>query len=285
MPKAGDSLLANRPFPAMMGTLCLGAFFTAIEFFYDMKLISWNVNGLRASMEKGLREYLLESDAEIIALQEVKAEAHQCDLQWLPGYRAHWNSAQKKGYSGTLILTRQDVLGWTAGIALPEHDAEGRVVTVELGEFYVVNVYTPNSQEFLRRLDYRQLWDEEFLLYLRRLQMIKPVLACGDFNVAHQEIDLTNPKGNKRTAGFSDEERAGFGRILEAGFVDTFREFDQRPGQYSWWSYMRHARANNIGWRIDYWLASRELMPRVKTSRIRPDIYGSDHCPVELEVE
>ena len=249
-----------------------------------MKLISWNVNGIRASMDKGLRDYITAADADVICLQEVKAEQHQADLSWLKDHQVVWNPASKKGYSGTAILTRLPVKAHTLGMGHEEHDGEGRVITVEFPDFYLVNVYTPNAQEELKRLSYRIRWDAEFRNYLSRLQQSKPVLACGDFNVAHQEIDIARPKENRRSPGFSDEERDGFGKLMDAGFIDTFRELDPRPHQYSWWSYRANARANNVGWRIDYWLMSAALRPQLKAARIRADVHGSDHCPVEMEM-
>ena len=249
-----------------------------------MKLTSWNVNGVRASMDKGLRDYLSAADADVICLQEVKAERHQAGLDWLKDHQIVWNPAVKKGYAGTAVLSRLPFKSHTLGMNLPEHDNEGRVITLEFPDFFLVNVYTPNAQEELKRLPYRMKWDEDFRLYLKKLGKRKPVLACGDFNVAHQEIDLARPRENRRNPGFSDEEREGFTRLLDAGFVDTFRHFDPRPQQYSWWSYRANARANNVGWRIDYWLVSDSAKPRLKAARIRPDIQGSDHCPVELEL-
>ncbi len=250
----------------------------------EMKLISWNVNGIRASMDKGLRDYITSADADVICLQEVKAEQQQADLSWLKDHQVFWNSASKRGYSGTAVLTRLPVKSHTLGIGHAEHDNEGRVITVELPDYYLVNVYTPNTQEELKRLPYRMKWDADFRDYLSRLGQSKPVLACGDFNVAHQEIDIARPKENRRSPGFSDEERDGFGKLLDAGFIDTFRELDPRPQQYSWWSYRANARANNVGWRIDYWLMSAALRPQLKAARIRPDVHGSDHCPVEMEM-
>lgn len=247
-----------------------------------MKLVSWNVNGIRACMDKGLRDYLVASKADVICLQEVKATQEQAGLEWFRDYQIVWNPAQKKGYSGTAILTREPVLSHSVGMGVDEHDKEGRVITVEYPDFYVVNVYTPNAQAELARLPYRLVWDEVFRLYLKRLEEKKPVLACGDLNVAHQEIDIARPKENRFNPGFSDQERESFGRLLGAGFVDTFRHFDSRPHQYSWWSYRANARANNVGWRIDYWLASEGLKGRLKSSIIRPDVHGSDHCPVEM---
>lgn len=249
-----------------------------------MKLVSWNVNGVRASMDKGLRDYIKDSDADVICLQEVKAEEHQADFSWLEGYQFTWNAAVKKGYSGTAILTRLPVVQASKGMDIAEHDQEGRLITVEFPDFYVVNVYTPNAQEELKRLPYRLEWDAAYRAYLKRLELKKPVLACGDFNVAHQEIDLARPKDNRKNPGFSDEERASFSQLLDAGFVDTFRHFDPSPNQYSWWSYRAGARGKNIGWRIDYWLCSEVMKEHLKSACIRPDIFGSDHCPVELEL-
>lgn len=247
-----------------------------------MKLVSWNVNGVRASMDKGLREYLTASDADVVCLQEVKAMQEQAGLEWFKDYQVVWNAAQKKGYSGTAILTRLPFKRSELGMGVDEHDREGRVVTLEFPDFYVVNVYTPNAQAELARLSYRLQWDEVFRLYLKKLEQEKPVLACGDLNVAHQEIDIARPKENRFSPGFSDQERASFGKLLEAGFVDTFRHFTPDPHHYSWWSYRANARGNNVGWRIDYWLASQALKGNLKSSIIRPDVHGSDHCPVEL---
>ena len=252
-----------------------------------MKLTTWNVNGIRASLKKGLREYIEEGDADVICLQEVKAMAEQVELDWLTGYEAFWNSAEKKGYSGTLTLVKTPVVGSTLGLGKAEHDTEGRVVTVELDDFYVVNVYTPNSQGELKRLPYRMEWDMAFRSYMKKLAKKKGVLVCGDLNCAHEEIDLANPKSNRKNAGFSDEERASFTEHLKAGFVDVFREFDKSPGRYTWWT-MRTggaAREKNIGWRLDYWLASQGIQDRLKSCTIRADVYGSDHCPVELVIE
>ena len=249
-----------------------------------MKLISWNVNGIRASMDKGLRAYISSADADVICLQEVKAEQHQADLSWLKDYQVFWNPAVKKGYSGTAVLTRLPIKTHTLGLGLPHHDNEGRVINVEFPDFHLVNVYTPNAQEALARLPYRMTWDADFLTHLKNLEQTKPVITCGDLNVAHKEIDIARPKENRRNPGFSDEERAGFDNLVAAGFVDTFRHFDSRPHQYSWWSYRAGAREKNVGWRIDYWLTSEALKPQLKASRIRPEIFGSDHCPVELEL-
>ncbi|HEY2572811.1 MAG TPA: exodeoxyribonuclease III [Verrucomicrobiaceae bacterium] len=250
-----------------------------------MKLTSWNVNGIRASMDKGLRAYLTTAEADVICLQEVKAEQHQADTSWLEGYKVAWNPAVKKGYAGTAIFTRAPFHSHVVGIGIPEHDNEGRVITMEFPDFFLVNVYTPNAQEELKRLPYRLKWDDDFRKYLQNLEKKKPVITCGDFNVAHQEIDIARPKENRRNPGFSDEERASFTRLLESGFVDTFRHFDPRPQQYSWWSFRAGARSRNVGWRIDYWLVSDKVKSELKASRIRPEIFGSDHCPVELELK
>ena len=249
-----------------------------------MKLTTWNVNGIRSAMDKGFRDYVRSGDADVICLQETKAMAEQVDLAWLSGYQPFWNSAVKKGYSGTLVLTRQPVLSHSLGLGIPEHDTEGRVVTVEFSDFHLVNVYTPNSQAELARLPYRLRWDEAFRSHIKGLEKTKPVLVCGDLNCAHKEIDLANPKSNRNNPGFSDQERASFDEYIAEGIIDVFREFDQSPGRYTWWT-MRtggSAREKNIGWRLDYWLASRSMLPRLRGCSIRADIYGSDHCPVEL---
>lgn len=235
-------------------------------------------------MDKGLRDYLSTGNADVVCLQEVKAEQHQADLSWLEGYKILWNPAVKKGYSGTAILLKPESLSHALGLGISEHDQEGRVIAVEFPDFHVVNVYTPNAQEKLARLPYRLRWDEAFRLHLKALETTKPVLACGDFNVAHHEIDIARPKENRFNPGFSDEERASFTRLIESGFIDTFRHFNSNPHEYSWWSYRAGARGKNVGWRIDYWLASESLKPRLKAARIRQDIFGSDHCPVELEI-
>ncbi len=250
-----------------------------------MKLISWNVNGLRACVQKGFLEYFKEADADIFCLQETKMQPGQLELE-LPGYHQYWNSAEKKGYSGTAVFTRKEPLQVTYGIGVDEHDHEGRVITAEYEEFFVITVYVPNSQRELTRLEYRMQWEEAFLKYLKKLEEKKPVIYCGDLNVAHQEIDLKNPKTNRRNAGFTDEERNCFGKVLENGFVDTFRYFypDQRDA-YSWWSYMGQARAKNVGWRIDYFVVSEILRDRLEDAKIHSEVLGSDHCPVELELK
>lgn len=250
-----------------------------------MKLTTWNVNGIRSAMDKGLRDYLRSSAADVICLQETKAQEGQCDLSWLEGYTAIWNSAEKKGYSGTLVLSRQPILKHSLGLGIPEHDNEGRVITAEFPHFHLVNVYTPNSQAELARLPYRLRWDEAFQNHVKNLEKTKPVMVCGDLNCAHKEIDLANPKSNRMNPGFSDAERSSFDRYIEHGLLDVFREFDANPGRYTWWT-MRTgtAREKNIGWRLDYWLASAAFRPQIASCTIRTDIYGSDHCPVETEV-
>ena len=247
-----------------------------------MKLISWNVNGLRACMGKGFLESFEKLGADIFCLQETKLQAGQIDLE-LPGYHQYWNYAEKKGYSGTALFTRTEPLRVTYGIGVEEHDREGRVITAEYEDFFFVCVYVPNSQRELTRLDYRQTWEAAFLLYILTLEETKPVIYAGDLNVAHREIDLKNPASNHRNAGFTDEERACFSRVLDAGYIDTFRYFyPDLEGVYSWWSYMFHAREKNVGWRIDYFVASRKLEGRLVSAAIHGDVMGSDHCPVEL---
>ena len=249
-----------------------------------MKFISWNVNGLRACVEKGFLDYFKEAQADVFCLQETKLQEGQIQLE-LPGYYQYWNYAEKKGYSGTAMFTREKPLNVTYGMGVEEHDHEGRVITAEFEDFYLVTVYTPNAQRELTRLEYRMRWEEDFLKYLKGLEEKKPVIFCGDLNVAHQEIDLKNPKSNRGNAGFTDEERRCFGKLLENGFVDTFRHFYPDVTEaYSWWSYMFQARAKNAGWRIDYFLASKALTDRLTDAKIHPEVQGSDHCPVELEI-
>lgn len=249
------------------------------------KMISWNVNGLRAVVGKGFLDIFREMDADIFCLQETKLSEGQIELD-LPGYHQYWNYAGKKGYSGTAIFTRQEPLAVTYGIGLEEHDQEGRVITAEYPDYYVVTCYTPNSQNELARLDYRMTWEDVWLAYLKGLEKKKPVVFCGDLNVAHKEIDLKNPRTNRRNAGFTDEERDKFTRLLEAGFVDTFRYFyPDQEGIYSWWSYRFRAREKNAGWRIDYFCVSEALKDRLKGAAIHTGIMGSDHCPVELVLE
>ena len=250
-----------------------------------MKLISWNVNGLRAVVGKNFREVFQSLDADFFCLQETKMQAGQLDLQF-PGYRSWWNFADKKGYSGTAIYSRMEPLAVTYGMGIDEHDHEGRVITLEMDDFFLVCVYTPNSQDGLRRLDYRMHWENDFRAYLQGLDSRKPVVVCGDMNVAHKEIDLKNPKTNRQNAGFTDEERNQMTALLEAGFADTFRHLHPtQEGIYSWWSYRFHAREKNTGWRIDYFLTSTRLLPRVREANILTDIMGSDHCPVELVLD
>ena len=250
-----------------------------------MKLISWNVNGLRAVVGKNFREVFQSLDADFFCLQETKMQAGQLDLQF-PGYRSWWNFADKKGYSGTAIYSRMEPLAVTYGMGIDEHDHEGRAITLEMDDFFLVCVYTPNSQDGLRRLDYRMRWEDDFRRYLQGLDSRKPVVVCGDMNVAHNEIDLKNPKTNRQNAGFTDEERNQMTALLEAGFADTFRHLHPtQEGIYSWWSYRFHAREKNTGWRIDYFLTSTRLLPRVREANILTDIMGSDHCPVELVLD
>ena len=250
-----------------------------------MKLISWNVNGLRACVDKGFMDFFKEADADIFCIQESKLQEGQITLE-LPGYYQYWNYAQKKGYSGTALFTKKEPLNVTYGIGVEEHDKEGRVITAEFDDFYMVTVYVPNSQRELTRLDYRMTWEEAFLSYILELEKKKPVIYAGDLNVADQEIDLKNPKTNHHNAGFTDEERACFSKVLESGYIDTFRYFyPDTAGIYSWWSYMFKAREKNVGWRIDYFVASKALESRLKDARIHTMVMGSDHCPVELELK
>ena len=247
-----------------------------------MKFISWNVNGLRAIYAKGFPEIIKDLDADFVCLQETKMQAGQLETD-LPGYMSYWNYAEKKGYSGTAIYTRHQPQSVSYGIGIDHHDTEGRVITLEYEDYYLVTVYVPNSQDDLRRLDYRMTWEDAFRAYLVGLDQVKPVIICGDLNVAHKEIDLKNPKSNRRHAGFTDEERGKFTELLGAGFIDTFRFF--HPDQtdiYSWWSYRFKARERNSGWRIDYFVASERLAPRLRSARIHTELYGADHCPVEL---
>ena len=249
-----------------------------------MKLISWNVNGLRACVGKGFLDFFHQSGADVFCLQETKLQPGQIELD-LPGYEQYWNSAVKKGYSGTAVFTRVPPLSVSYGIGSSAHDDEGRAITVEFEDFFLVTCYTPNAQRGLTRLDFRMAWEDELRAYLKGLEGKKPVVLCGDLNVAHQEIDLKNPGPNRGNAGFSDEERAKMTQLLEAGFVDTYRYFyPDTTGAYTWWSYMYHARENNAGWRIDYFITSEALTPRLVDSRIHAEVMGSDHCPVELEL-
>ena len=249
----------------------------------QMKFISWNVNGLRACVGKDFEQSFRQLDADFFCLQETKMQEGQLDLQF-EGYTSYWNYAEKKGYSGTAIYTRHKPLSVTYGIGIDEHDHEGRVITLEMEDFYLVTVYTPNSQDGLRRLDYRMVWETDFLAYLKRLDSQKPVIVCGDLNVAHQEIDLKNPKSNRRNAGFTDEEREKMSILLDNGFTDTFRFLHPEEVTYSWWSYRFKAREKNAGWRIDYFLISDRLRPQLTGATIHTEIFGSDHCPVELNL-
>ncbi len=250
-----------------------------------MKFISWNVNGLRAALNKGLNDIFSDIDADFFCLQETKLQEGQTDFA-PDGYSSYWNYAEKKGYSGVAIFSRHTPLSVTKGIGIPGHDNEGRVLTLEFAQFYLVTVYTPNSQDGLRRLDYRGEWDEAFRAYVMSLDKAKPVIICGDLNVAHKEIDLKNPKTNRKNPGFTDAERNAFTRLLDSGFVDTFRHFfPDTADAYTWWSYRFRAREKNAGWRIDYFLISSRLLPELKSARILNDITGSDHCPVEIIID
>ena len=245
-----------------------------------MRFISWNVNGLRAVLQKGFLTFVEQENPDILCVQETKAQRDQI-AAILPAYPHHfWNSAQKKGYSGTAMFSKQKPLH--VSLDMPQHSGEGRIIAAEFPRFFLVNVYTPNAQRGLTRLDYRQQWDRDFLLYVKQLEQKKPIIFCGDLNVAHQEIDLAHPKANRQNAGFTDEERQGFSRILDSGFLDTFRLFSKEPGHYTWWSYMFDARKKNVGWRIDYFCVSQALQQHIKESTILPHVMGSDHCPVRL---
>jgi exodeoxyribonuclease-3 len=249
-----------------------------------MKLISWNVNGLRAVLRKNFLEFLDAEQPDVLCLQETKCGPDDVEQLWTAHYTSHWNCAEKKGYAGTATFSKTRPLSVSQGISMTTHDREGRVLTAEFDDFFVVNVYVPNSQRELTRLAYRQEWDRDFLGYLKALEQRKPVIVCGDMNVAHMEIDLANPKANMRNHGFTPEERSGFGTFIEAGFIDTFREFERGGGHYSWWSPMPGVRARNIGWRIDYFLISPSLRPRLTRAFILKDVLGSDHCPIGIEV-
>ncbi len=249
-----------------------------------MKLISWNVNGLRAVMKKGFEDFFYDVDADIFCIQETKMQEGQIENFALKGYKEYWNSAIKKGYSGTAIFTKMEPLNVTYGIGIETHDQEGRVITLEYENFYLVNIYVPNSKRELERLEYRMVWEDEIRKYLSKLNKKKPVIMCGDLNVAHEEIDLKNPKTNRKNAGFTDEERGKMTELLNAGFVDTFRYIYPEKIAYSWWSYMGNARAKDIGWRIDYFIVSNDIKEKIKDAKIYNEIYGSDHCPVGLEI-
>jgi exodeoxyribonuclease-3 len=249
-----------------------------------IKLVSWNVNGLRACLGKGFGEFFMSADADIFCIQETKMQPGQAEFG-PEGYFQYWNSAEKKGYSGTAVFTKKEPVSVSYGIEMPEHDREGRVITLEFDEFYLVNVYVPNSQRELARLDYRMTWENDFRAYLVSLDSKKPVIMCGDLNVAHEEIDLKNPKTNHMNAGFTDQEREQFTKTLESGFTDTFRKLYPDKVEYSWWSYMMKAREKNVGWRIDYFLVSDRIFGSVRDSIIHTDVMGSDHCPVEIDIE
>ena len=250
-----------------------------------MKLVSWNVNGLRAVLRKNFLDYVAEEAPDMLCLQETKAGPDDVEQLWPAAYTTYWNTAEKKGYSGTALFTRTRPLSVARGIGRIAHDKEGRVLTAEYANFFLVNVYVPNSQRELTRLSYRQQWDRDFLRYLKKLEARKPVIFCGDLNVAHTEIDLANPRANVGNHGFTPQERAGFGAFVKTGFVDTFREFETGGGHYTWWSPLAGVRARNVGWRIDYFLISAALRPQLKRAFIRPDVPGSDHCPVGIEIE
>ena len=250
-----------------------------------MKLISWNVNGIRACITKGFKKFFNEIDADIFCIQETKCQTGQVDLEF-DGYKSYWNSAEKKGYSGTAIFTKKEPISVKYGIGIEEHDKEGRVITLEFDEFYMVNIYTPNSKRELERLEYRQIWEDEIRKYLLKLNQNKPVIMCGDLNVAHEEIDLKNPKSNTRNAGFTIEERNKMTELLNAGFTDTFRYlYPNKEEAYSWWSYMRKSREKNVGWRIDYFIVSKSIESKIEEATIYSKIMGSDHCPVGLEIK
>ena len=250
-----------------------------------MKFISWNVNGIRACVQKGFLDFFKEADADVFCIQETKMQEGQLELE-LPGYHQYWNYAVKKGYSGTAVFTKEKPLSVAYGLGIEEHDQEGRVITLEFQDFYLVTVYTPNSQDGLKRLEYRMEWETAFIAYLKRLEETKPVVFCGDLNVAHKEIDLKNPKTNRKNAGFTDEERGRFTELMEGGFIDTFRYlYPDAEGIYSWWSYRFSARAKNAGWRIDYFCVSEALKERIQDAKILTNVLGSDHCPVELDID
>lgn len=249
-----------------------------------MRFISWNVNGLRACVGKGFKEYFAQAGADFFCLQETKMQAGQLDIEF-PGYKSYWNNADKKGYSGTAVFTKHEPLSVSYGLGIDEHDHEGRVITLEMDDFYLVTVYTPNSQDELKRLDYRMKWEDDFRAYLLALDKVKPVIVCGDMNVAHKEIDLKNPKTNRRSAGFTDEERDMFTVLLDSGMTDTWRYQHPDEVKYSWWSYRFRAREKNVGWRIDYFLTSKRLEDLIMSTEIHSEIMGSDHCPVELVIK
>ena len=249
-----------------------------------MKLISWNVNGIRACVNKGFSDFFKKIGADIFCIQETKCQPEQIELEF-EGYKSYWNSAERKGYSGTAIFTKKEPIKITSGIGIEEHDKEGRIITLEFEDFYLVNNYTPNAKRELERLDYRQIWEDEIRNYLITLNKTKPVIMCGDLNVAHEEIDLKNPKSNRGNAGFTDEERAKMTELLKAGFIDSFRYlYPEKTDCYSWWSYMGRAREKNVGWRIDYFIVSKDIKDKIKEAMIYPEVMGSDHCPIGLEI-
>jgi exodeoxyribonuclease-3 len=249
-----------------------------------MKLISWNVNGIRAALNKGFIDFFNEIDADIFCIQETKMQEGQADISF-DGYKQYWNSAEKKGYSGTAIFTKVEPISVSYGIGIDEHDNEGRVITLEFSNFYIVNIYTPNSKRELERLDYRMIWEEEIKKYIKKLDESKPVIICGDLNVAHEEIDIKNPKSNRRNAGFTDEEREKMTLLLNDGFIDTFRYiYPDKKDAYSWWSYMGNARDKNVGWRIDYFIVSNNIKEYIKDAYIYPEVMGSDHCPIGIDI-
>jgi exodeoxyribonuclease III len=283
---SADPLIRGTdPFPGRRRRLQARAFAGGLVGSARVKLISWNVNGLRSVLRKNFLEYLEAEVPDILCLQETRAEPDEVEQLWPATYTTYWNVAQKKGYSGTAIFSKARPLAISTGMGIAEHDGEGRIVTAEFPEFFLVNVYVPNSRRELTRLPYRQVWDREFLKFLRKLERKKPVIFCGDFNVAHTELDLANPKANVQNHGFTPQERAGFQAFVDAGFVDTFREFEKGGGFYSWWSPMGGARSRNVGWRIDYVLLSAALRPKLKRAFIHCDVPGSDHCPVGVELK
>ncbi len=250
----------------------------------EMNLMSWNVNGIRAILQKGFLDIVAKQNPDVLSLQEVKARDEQVNLE-IPGYLKFWNAAQRPGYSGTAVFTKKEPLSVAYGMGLADHDTEGRVITVEFPKYYLVNVYTPNSGEELKRLSYRQTWDDAFRNYILSLEKKKPVIVCGDLNVAHHEIDLANPKSNRESSGFTDQERQSFTKFIESGYLDSFRVFNQEPKQYTWWTYRFGARSRNVGWRIDYFCPSKELQSMMKNAYILPELMGSDHCPVGLTLK
>ena len=287
-----EAFLENSIFSGRVFSQSIQSFFEALLagvahglYSWGVKLISWNVNGLRAVLKKNFLNFMEQESPDILCVQESKASEQDVEPVWPAEYHAFWNSAEKKGYSGTVIFTRQKPIETLLGMDMAHHDREGRILTAEYKSFFLVNVYVPNSKRELERLPYRQEWDADFLTYLKKLEKSKPVVCCGDFNVAHTEIDLTYPKANVRNHGFTIEERTGFSNFINAGLIDTFREFEKGGGHYTWWSQMNNARARNIGWRIDYFLISSILRPKLQRAWILPEVTGSDHCPVGIEMK